>query len=145
MKRIKLKQVVIERYNNEERNFKRERTAFNAFEVEELLGEQTAFDIYTMFAKKLNIKDKSIKDITVISINIHDLDNELKALQNELYEQAKTVSGDDDAYDYFPDLVYAFAQICEEFDRKDIYNETVERLNELLEYNAGEELYLEEI
>jgi len=145
MKEVKYRTIVIERYNNGERNFKHERTAFDAFEAEELLGEQDAFKIYDMFVRKLNIESKIMKDLTTLSINIRDLDNELKTLQDELYKQAESVSGDDDAYDYFPDLVYAFEQICKDVERKDIYNETADKLNEILEYNTEDELYIEEI
>ena len=144
MKQAKYEIIYIERYNNGERNFKREHTVFDSFETEDLLGEEKAFEIYQLYAEKakLFIQDSLCVDITRIQINLNDLDNELNALANEVYEHSKRVGGDDDSYDYFPDLVYAFRQICQAVKRFDVYNEVAMTLNERLNYNEDDELFI---
>jgi len=79
-------------------------------------------------------------NVTVISLNTLDIDNELKVLQAEILEHSKTVSGDDDYYDYFPDKVDAFYQICDHFKKLAFYNETLKILNKTREDEPFEEI-----
>ena len=144
----KYEEVYIERYLDGERNFKNERTVFDENETESLLGEEKAYEIFLIYAKKAKIplqKFIAMRNITRIQINTLDLDNELNKLKAELIEQTETVGGDDDAYDYFPDLVYAFNQICEKFNRLDIYNQTAVELNKLLDYEEDDELFIQSL
>ena len=137
--------IYIRRYNNGERNFKREITVFNEYETEELLGEEKTKEVFKIYQKQAFGEENSSYDITSFSIDIDNTQEELKKLQTEILEQAETVSGDDDVYDCFPDLVFAFEQICEKLNSFDIYNETLKTLdtmeNTIADGNWTEQLY----
>jgi len=127
----KFKDIYIIRYLNGERNFFNERTAFNFYETEQLLGEEKTFQIAALFKDKISDYPlDSQADITRITLDLNNLNKELDKLSKEIYEHSKTVSGDDDVFDYFPDLIYAFYQICEQLNRLDYYNKVISYLNE---------------
>jgi len=143
---MKYEDIYIKRYQNKERNFKEEVTVFNSFEIEELLGDERTFEMGEEIALKA-LKDhyEDNTDITRITIDTDKLDEELKKLQNEIREQAIGVSGDDDAYDYFSDIIYAFYQICDRFGERALYNETADLINEHFEYEENDELFIQHI
>ena len=124
------KTVYIVRYLNGERNFRNERTVFDNFQIEELMGEERAQEICQELNKKANLEAEN-NDITSISIKPSEAEEKLIGLKGELIGQASTVGGDDDSFDYFPDLVFAFEQICKAFNRIDIYNSVLPILNDL--------------
>ena len=134
---MRYEEIYIARYNNGERNFKREITIFDQFYNEQLFGEQGVKQLIEIYAQKLKETNpiahsyfEDYTDLTVISIDIDNLDEEMRELKDEIYEHSKTVGGDGDSFDYFPDLIFAFQQICEQLDRKEDYNEIVRYLNE---------------
>lgn len=131
-KQYKYEEVYLYRYQSDEA-FKKEHIVYDEYETEELLGEEQAKKIAKIYYAKANILEEDGVNVTRISVNTLDLDNELKALQAEILEISKTVSGDDDYYDYFPDKVNAFCQVCEHFKKVAFYNETVKILNKTRE------------
>lgn len=140
-KEAKYEKIYLIRYNNGERNFKHERTVFDYYQIEELMGEKRTNELILEFLKKAKLDTSNLYvDITKISFNALDIDNELNKLANEIYKHSETVSGDDDTYDYFPDLIYAFEQICESLKQDAFYNKVVLKLNKILEYDEDDEL-----
>ena len=133
----------IKRYNNGERNFVNERTIFNNFETQELLGEDQTLKILKIYAKKAKIdiwREDDQFDITSITLNLNEIDKEIEKLVSEVLKQSETVSGDDDVFDYFTDLVFAFNQICDKYNKLDKYKEIVEYLNKEIYTELGEPL-----
>ena len=145
-----MSELYIARYNNGERNFKEEMTIFDAFELTEILDEDEVKALHKKLCDKLSIDNDYFKhdentypfDITKVNVP-KNVDLFLYALNKQLFQQAVTVSGDDDTYDYFPDLLYAFLQICEHLNKLDYYNNLVPALNRVLDYNEGDEEYIE--
>ena len=133
---MRYKEIYIIRYNNGERNFRNERTIFDSFQNEEFFGDK-AKEVEVLYIERLKEVDpkafeyySEYTDITSIQVDLNNLDRYMSRLKEEIYNHSKTVSGDDDSFDYFPDLIYAFLQICEHLNRKDDYNEVVTYLNE---------------
>ena len=98
--------------------------------------------------KRFNIDDDYIS--CVIEINakqskalqiVNDNKDYLFYLLNKPYG----IGADDGHYDYFPDLVEQFKQLCLAFDTKEIYNETIKQLKEHEEYKECEEVEFEVI
>jgi len=124
--------IYIIRLYNGERNFTRERTTFDNYETEELLGEKRAKELCVEYLTKAKLDTSNdYTDITNVRINTLDLNNELNKLKLEILEQAKTVSGADDTYDYFPNLVFAFYQICIKTNSIPFYNTIIPILNSM--------------
>jgi hypothetical protein len=147
---MRYKDIYIERYNNGERNFSRERTVFDYYETQELMGEdkanKVAFEYYKEAfgeAKAKQIVRNHYTDITRVAFDLDNLAPKIKIFADELIEQATTVGGDDDSFDYFPDLVFAFKQICEAVGYNETYKEIVSILNKQLEYEPDDELFIE--
>ena len=120
--------------------FEREQLVFDHYYTEELLGEEQAKTVAKIYYAKANMSERDGVNLSVISLNTLDIDNELKALQAEIIEHSKTVSGDNDYYDYFPDKVDAFYQICDHFKKLAFYNETLKILNKTREDEPFEEI-----
>ena len=139
------KKIFIERYNNGERNFSKERTLFDQFQISEAFGEEVAFEMSQQFAKLANIDLNEYADLTFVEINEDAIEDELNDLKFELLDQLDVVGADDDQYDYIPDLVYAFEQICRELNAIDFYNRVIEEVNEKLNYEEEDELYYSSI
>jgi hypothetical protein len=131
--KMRYKDVYIARYNNGDYNFSHEETVFNEYEVAELMGDEFAAKVLKDIAKKANLVENENIDITRISLDEDDIENELKKLEIELYKFNESVSGDDSYYDYFPDIVYAFQQICEAFNKREVYERVIEYLNRFRE------------
>ena len=78
--------VYIKRYNNGERNFKREHTLVDTTQLVELLGEREANKIAKEILDTANIKydpnELDCVDITYIHINIKTLEHSLKKLRD---------------------------------------------------------------
>jgi len=53
------------------------------------------------------------------------------------------VGADDGHYDYFPDLVEQFKQLCQQLNLRDLHNETVKKLKEHDEYKDCDEVDFE--
>lgn len=138
----KNKDIYMIRYLNGRRNFKRESTVFNEYETEELLGEKQTQLIAVEYFEQAKLEYVEGADITRISIDTDNITEELRQLNRELLQHSIRVGGNDDEYDYFPDLVYAFEQICEAFDMLDYYHKVVEDLNLLLGYKEEDELFI---
>ncbi len=139
--------IYIKRYNNGERNFSDEVTIFNEYELEEILTEKETLYIYAALADNLKAQNDEFEDLQCVCditrIYVQpDIKQFLYKLKNELLTQSVTVSGDDDSYDYFPDLVYAFAQICKQLKQVDYYNDIIKQLNRILDYNEDDENYI---
>ena len=126
--RNKYEDVYLVRYLNGERNFKNERTVFNHYETSELLGETQAAALLQLYAKGALLKAGEQADITRIQIDTNDLDKELDKLKEQVL--VGSIGADDDTFDYFPDLVFAFQQICELFKKTELYNEVAKILND---------------
>ena len=133
----KYEEVYFLRYNSGEREFKHEHVVIDQYELDEFFGEVAAQDVRKIYIETLKIKapyafdiiNDTQVDVSYISINVNALDSELNKLAKAILEQALEVSGDDDVYDYFPDLVFAFYQICDRYKRFDIYNDVIAVLN----------------
>jgi hypothetical protein len=68
--------------------------------------------------------------ITRIDIQEEILDDWIKTFSEYLKNESDNVGGDDSYYDYFPDIVNIFNNICVELDKKEIYNETLRYMKE---------------
>jgi len=133
----KYKTVYIIRYNNGEMNFKFERTVVNGYELMEAMGEAYALNILKEVAIKVGIKEgdeEQLIDITEMSFKQSEARTEIRKLIPQIWEHWDHRGADDGTFDYFPDLIYAFQQICEAFKCCDIYNEVATECNEK-EYN----------
>lgn len=149
--KMRYKDLYLIRHLNGERNFKNEVTVFNHHETDELFYgdpekvKKIAFEYYqkTFGVEQAEHLIDSQPDITRITIDIENKNTELIELYLELSEHSETVSGDDDSYDYFPDLIYAFRQICKQLGELDYFKTVASVLNERLNYSEGDELYIE--
>ena len=131
--------IYIVRYNNGERNFKHERTTLDSYQVDDFFGEErdsaNTRNLYYERLKELApyayeyIDKDAFCDITHIGYTVGEEDAFVKDLSIELLEHSKSVGGDDDTYDYFPDLVWAFEQICRRFKKTGVYNTVIAELN----------------
>ena len=127
----KYKEVYIKRWNNGEMNFKNERTIVNGYELEMVMGSEWTQNILLEVAKKCDIpNDGELWDITTMQFDQENIEEELKELIPQIWEHFEHKGADDGTYDYFPDLMYAFEQICIAFRREDIYNTIALELNE---------------
>ena len=137
------KTIYIERYNNNERMFKKEHILIDTFAFEEAFGEAFTDEFKTKAFERLKIADGDMTcDINYININMDNIDFDLYCLRKELLEQSVTVSGDDDVFDYFPDLVFAFYQICKALDKFDYFKTVETDLNRILNYKQEDEEYI---
>jgi len=144
--------IYLIRYQNGERNLKSETTIFNNYETEELLGEETAKIIQKIFYEKAfpnsNINEiEEYTDITRIQLNRNKSVEEIRKISAQILDQSQTIGGDGDAFDFFPDLVFAFEQICDkviELEPKhkqaivNIFNDVIKYLNEKEYEELGE-------
>ena len=135
---MKYEELYIVRYLNGERNFRREITVYDHYRTEEVFGDKEAMSICKLYADQIAKTNKAftgyafndyVFDITTIQFDLKNLGQQLSRLANELIIQSENVGGDDDSYDYFPDLVFAFQQVCEHFDKKELFNETADLVN----------------
>jgi hypothetical protein len=135
--------IYIARYNLD-RTFENEIVTLDSYLIEELLGEQETNVIMRQAQIKAfgDILDKDLSNITQITYEAAALDEFITDLIAELYKQSESVSGDDDSYDYFPDLVFAFKQICKATNRQELCEVVIKQINELLEYDEDDDLYL---
>jgi hypothetical protein len=122
---MRYKDIYLTRYLNGERNFKREHKVFDYYETEELTGEKAIDIANTYYLSAFGDTNDSFPDITRIQIDLEHLDEEISKLFVEVIEHSETVSGDDDVFDYFPDLVWAFKQICLAVDKIEVYERLV--------------------
>lgn len=153
-KKYEGKTIYIQRWNNGERVFKREHTVFDECEISSVFSglcetPTESYEIRKMIADGIKgihgqeLFDKET-DITSITLNINDIDNEVDKLANEILDMTDSVGGDDDTFDYFPDIVCAFCQICETLDMMNKYNELISKLNTILGYTVKDEEYFGE-
>jgi hypothetical protein len=61
----------------------------------------------------------------------HDLRSWARIFSDELIQESPHIGGDDSYYDYFPDHVNMFYQVCRELDLKMLYEYTLQRIKEL--------------
>jgi len=150
--------IYIVRHNNGERNFRNERTILDSYALDDFFSEnvQVAMSdegkvIRKLFVDRLKIiapyalvylDDNEYCDITSIQYETANPQKKLDELRIQLIEQSKSVSGDDDSYDYFPDLIFAFNQVCDKLDRLDFYKSVASELNKLLDYEEDYELFI---
>jgi hypothetical protein len=122
----KYKTIYIKRYNDGERNFKRERTVFDFFEIEELLGVTRTNELLKELCDRAQIAFEMGVNLTEVQVDLDKIDEDIEQLNKEVIEKMGEVSGDDDAYDYFPDLLAAFEQVCVQLNKKEVYLKTYE-------------------
>ena len=133
----KYKEMYIKRWNNGEMNFKNERTIVDGYELEMVMGAEWTQNILLEVAKKCDVaflghipSNGELWDITTMQFDQENIEEELKELIPQIWEHFEHKGADDGTYDYFPDLMYAFEQICIAFGREDIYNTIALELNE---------------
>ena len=150
--------VYFERWCNGERQFQcvNERTVFDSCEIDSIFRTGAIQGSEVMQIRKMivdgiknrcgqELDDSAYSDITTIQFDREKVDLILAEMGDECVSQAHSVSGDDDVYDYFPDLVGVFEQACVYFDEKKLYNDFVKKINHVLEYEKDDEGYFEEI
>ena len=122
----------------------------NIFDLEEF---DTSFDtdlantIRKTVKKVFNIEE----EFTFIS-RLSGTNSELKkiAFENseyliELLDQPYGIGADDGHFDYYPDLVDQFRQLCVKINEIELYNETIKKIKAHKEYSEDEEVEFEEL
>ena len=126
------KDIYIERWNNGERQLKGEVTVFDFYRTEELMGVLPTLQVQLIYAQHAKIELSEYTDLTCVTVDLDEKDSNsdpLAEIKDDIIEQANTVSGDDDCYDYFPDMIYAFYQVCEQLNKQSDYDEIINILN----------------
>jgi len=125
-----------------EYNLKHSRLLIAVDELEEYSKVLYSFAM-SQIRVAFDIDDNYISDVHSISGTIAQLKE--YAIENskylfELLNQPYGVGADDGHYDYFPDLVDQFKQLCKQTDMNALYNETIDNLKKHHEYNECEEV-----
>ena len=127
--------IYLIRYLNGERNFRNEQTITDEYLLEAFFEEKQVASIQKIYTDRLKeaapyaleyiYEDHDSYAITKVNYS----KNDLPALAADLIALKDTLGGDDDTFDYFPDLIYAFQQICEFFKQPEIYNSVARYYN----------------
>lgn len=132
--KMEFKTFYLLRDNAGEREFTKERILFDLYDLSEIMGETEAEQLLDKICEKLSLKRDGEYYLTSVTLNMGELDKELESLSEQILEAFESLGADDDTFDYFPDFVRAFQQICEQTNKKYFFNELIKILNEE-EYN----------
>jgi len=103
-------------------------------------------ELHTLTLKTLQLEEEPCYLHKITSKDFHAVASENSMYILSLLDRPYGVGADDGHYDYFPDLVDQFRQLCEQTDNAKLYNLTIKLIRSHKEYNAkDEEITFEEI
>ena len=121
-----------------EYKLKHSRLVLDLYKLEDV-DKALAEEVSKRIKAKFNITDE-FSDIYSINGTSDKLNT--IALENAKYlldTLDEGIGADDGHYDYFPDLVEQFRQLCEQTDNQALYNRTVEQVKKHRQYNDEDE------
>ena len=109
-------------------------------------------ELYEIISKHLQKRFSISEDYISFLSYISGTEEQLRkiAFENSKYlydilEEPYGVGADDGHFDYFPDLVDQFRQLCEQIGEIELYNLTIRDLKEHYEYNECEEVTFDKL